>query len=104
MLVRVFVPRIQGEVLIAGSLTQTSRTPSHFCGFCGVHCAVPLSAFGMDSVLGAGLAAKSFPIPVPTAFSPLPFSFSRDFLFLSISAFGVLDHGSVFLACTSGSY
>lgn len=70
-LVRVFVPQIQGEVLIAGCLMQTSRTPSHFCGLCGVHCAVPLSAFGMDSVLGAGLAAKSFPIPVPAAFSPI---------------------------------
>lgn len=99
VLMHVFVPRIQGEVLIAGCLVQTSRTLSHFCGPCGVHCTASLSVFGMDSVLWSGLAAKPFPIPLPTAF----LSFLV-FLFLSIFTFGFPAHGSVFLACTSGSY
>lgn len=40
-----------------------------------VCCTVGLSMLGVGSVPGAGLPAKSFPLPAPTAFSPLQYSF-----------------------------
>lgn len=59
---------------------------------------------GHGLVLCAGRAAKSFPIPVPTAFSPLWSACFRHFPFPGIFAFGFLAHGSVYLPYTSGSY